>query len=98
MHSCANANEWPWFRRSRARRLSSSDATFLFEFLSARREHLIVRRFFQSAGYQLFAKRFFFVQSSARCSMSCIVRDNFPFFNQLGVLLCFLCLLGNSDP
>ena len=98
MHPSANANEWPWFRRSRARRLNSSDATFLFEFLSARLEHLIVRRFFQSAGYELFAKRFFFIQSSARCSMTCIVRDNFPFFNQIGVLLRFLRRPGNNDP
>ena len=61
MDPCANANERPWFRRLRARRLSSSDTTFLFEFFSARLKHLIVRRFFQSAGYELFAKRFFFL-------------------------------------
>ncbi len=41
--------------------MSSSDATFLFEFFSARLEHLIVCRFFQSASYELFAKRFFFL-------------------------------------
>ena len=39
----------------------SSGPAFLLEFLFARLEHLIVRRFFEAVGHQLLAQCLFFI-------------------------------------